>query len=53
LKSIWIFCHKNGMEEWSAFDQCSHFLGKPSGLISELGQPSLPPPLGRTWSPPW
>ena len=36
------------MEEWRlAFDQCSHFLGKPSGPISEFGKAELVPTTRR------
>ena len=53
FQSHFVFCHENGMEEWSAFHQYSHFKGKPSSPVSVLAaQPSLSQPLGGTSSPP-
>ena len=41
-KPFGLFCRgRNGMEEWSAFHQYSHFLAIPSGPISVLDQPIL------------
>jgi hypothetical protein len=39
-KAVWIFCHENGMEEWSAFHQYPQLRLRTSGPISILAQSS-------------
>ena len=53
FKSLFIFCHQSGMEEWPALHQSSHLKAKPSGPISAFAQPSLPQPLGGALLSPW
>jgi hypothetical protein len=52
-KAIFLFCHENGMEEWSAFHQYSPILARTSEPISVVEQPSLPQTLIGESSPPW